>query len=212
VATKSLTVDSGLSLGDMRKLASRFSHLDPAHVTFLTAPIANANYRATSSVYGNQPQDNVELDPVGMAALFAGFETDTTGSTAASSQPASSQPASSQPASPLPSPTAVQVSVENGTSRTGLAHTAAAELQTLGFQVSAIGNVTADSSVTTITYSASDLASAESLQAHVPGATLVAATTPGIVLTLGANFTDIGPAPVSLPATPAPAPNLTCAP
>ena len=34
VATKSLTVDSGLSLGDMRKLASRFSHLDASHVTF----------------------------------------------------------------------------------------------------------------------------------------------------------------------------------
>ena len=73
VATKSLTVDSGLSLGDMRKLASRFSHLDPTHVNFLTAPIANANYRATSSVYGNQPQDNVELDPAGMATLFAGL-------------------------------------------------------------------------------------------------------------------------------------------
>jgi LCP family protein required for cell wall assembly len=202
VATKSLTVDSGLSLGDMRKLASRFSHLDPTHVTFLTVPIANANYRATSSVYGNQPQDNVELDPAGMAALFASLESDT-GAGAATS---------SSPTSPLASPTDVQVSVENGTSRNGLARTTAAELQALGFHVNAVGDVPSDSSVTTISYSAADLAAAESLQSHVPGATLLPVTTPGLVLTLGANFTDITPAPATLPVASAAAPNLTCAP
>jgi LCP family protein required for cell wall assembly len=201
VATKSLTVDSGLSLGDMRKLASRFSHLDPTHVTFLTAPIANANYRATSSVYGNQPQDNVELDPAAMAALFASFESDSNAGVATSSAPVL----------PLPSPTAVQVSVENGTNRGGLAHTAAAQLQTLGFRVGAVGDV-ASSSVTTISYGASDLAAAEALQSHVPEATLLPTTTQGIVLTLGTNFTDISTAPVSLSATPAAASNLTCAP
>jgi len=88
VATKSLTVDSGLSLGDMRTLASHFRHLDPTHVTFLTAPIENANFHATSSVYGGQLQDNVELDPAGMAALFGSFATDST--PAAPSAPAAS--------------------------------------------------------------------------------------------------------------------------
>ena len=77
-ATKSLTVDSGLSVGDMRKLASRFSHLDPSSVSFITVPISNANYRATSSVYGNQPQDNVEIDPVASSALFGALATDST--------------------------------------------------------------------------------------------------------------------------------------
>jgi LCP family protein required for cell wall assembly len=71
VATKSLTVDSGLSIGDMRSLAGRFAHLNTANVTFETVPVANANYRVTSSVYGPQLQSAVELDAAGSAALFA---------------------------------------------------------------------------------------------------------------------------------------------
>jgi LCP family protein required for cell wall assembly len=196
-ATDSLTVDSGLSLGDMRNLASRFSHLDPTHVTFLTAPIANANYKATSSVYGDQPQDNVELDAVGMATLFASLARDSTASTVASSPP--------------PIPTNVHVSVENGTSRSELAHTVATQLQALGFQVDVVGNA-ATTPATTISYGASDLTAAGSLQAHVPGATLLPATTAGVVLTLGTNFTQISAAPVSITATPAAAPVLSCAP
>jgi LytR_cpsA_psr family/LytR cell envelope-related transcriptional attenuator len=197
VATKSLTVDSGLSLGDMRKLASRFSHLDPAHVTFLTAPIANANYKATSSVYGYQPQDNVELDPAAMAALFTSLATDAT----------SSAPAPSPP----PSPTNVHVRVENGTSRPELAHTVATQLQTLGFQIDTVGNA-ATTPGTTISYGASDLAAAESLQAYVHAATLLPSATAGIVLTLGTNFTQISAATAPITTTPAAAPALACAP
>jgi LCP family protein required for cell wall assembly len=197
VATKSLTVDSGLSLGDMRKLASRFSHLDPTHVNFLTAPIADPNYRATSSVYGNQPQDNVELDPVGMATLFASLAND-----------------NASPTAPTPpaSPSNVQVSVENGTGRTDLAHTTATQLQSVGFQIGVVGDAAA-SAVTTISYGPTEVAAAEALQAHVPNATLLPTTSAGIVLTLGANFTRI-----SVTSTPAAAaasgaaPNLSCAP
>jgi LCP family protein required for cell wall assembly len=200
VATKSLTVDTGLSLGDMRKLASRFSHLDPAHVTFLTAPIANANYQATSSVYGNQPQDNVELDPARLAALFASVAADTTALPPATSPP--------------PPPTDIQVRIENGTSRSGLAHATATQLQTLGFQITAVTDASTTSLMTTISYGAADLPAAESLQSHVPGATLQSATTAGIVLTLGANFTDINPTAALLTASPASpsTPNLSCAP
>jgi len=197
VATKSLTVDSGLSLGDMRKLASRFSHLDPTHVNFLTAPIANANYRATSSVYGNQPQDNVELDAAGMAALFASLVNDTA-SPAASTLSAS--------------PSDVQVSVENGTGRTNLAHTAATQLQGIGFQVGTVGDAAA-TAVTTISYGPSELAAAEAVQIHVPNATLLPTTSAGIVLTLGANFTSISAvSTAAVVVSPAVAPNLSCAP
>ena len=196
-ATKSLTVDSGLSLGDMRKLASRFDHLDPSHVTFLTAPIANANYRATSSVYGNQPQDNVELDPTAMAALFASFATDASQSASASAPPAS--------------PPDVLVQVDNGTGRAGLARTTATQLQALGFHVSTVGDAPS-TALTTISYDPADLAAAQLLQTHVPQATLAPATSAGIVLTLGTNFTAIGNA--GAPATPpaVPATTLSCAP
>ena len=197
-ATKSLTVDSGLSLGDMRKLASRFSHLDPSHVSFLTAPILNSNYSATSSVYGNQPQDNVELDPAAMAALFATFQNDSTTS------------ASASPSAPPASPPDVLINVDNGTGRSGLARTTATALQTLGFHIGTVGDATS-TPTTTITYDAADLAAAQILQTHVPEATLVPSTTVGVKLTLGANFTDIGaPAPPVASATPAT--NLSCAP
>ena len=197
VATKSLTVDSGLSLGDMRKLAYRFSHLDPTHVNFLTAPIANANYRATSSVYGNQPQDNVELDPAGLAALFASFAN-------AAASPTASTPAAS--------PSDVQVSVENGTGRTGLARTTATQLQGIGFQIGVVGDATATAS-TTISYGPTELAAAEALQAHVPNAALNPTTTAGIVLTLGSDFTSVSSTPTTAIAVPsAVAPNLSCAP
>ena len=194
-ATKSLTVDSGLSLGDMRKLASRFSHLDPSRVAFLTAPIANANYQATSSVYGYQPQDNVELDPVAMAALFASFDTDAT--TSASAPPAS--------------PSNVLVEVDNGTGRAGLARTTATSLQALGFHVGRVGDA-ASTTVTTISYDQADLAAARLLQTHVPQAALVPSTTAGIVLTLGTNFTAISNAASLAPTAATATPNLTCAP
>ena len=196
-ATKSLTVDSGLSLGDMRKLASRFSHLDPTHVSFLTAPVLNANYHATSSVYGNQEQDNVELDPTAMAALFASFETDASSSASASGPPAS--------------PPDVLVQVDNGTGRAGLARTTATQLQALGFHVGTVGDAPS-TALTTISYDQADLAAAQLLQTHVPQATLAPSTTAGIVLTLGTNFTAIGNA--AAPATPSsiPATTLSCAP
>lgn len=197
-ATKSLTVDSGLSLGDMRKLASRFSHLDPSHVSFLTAPILKSNYSATSSVYGNQPQDNVELNPAAMAALFATFENDSTTSPSAS--------ASAPPASPPD----VLINVDNGTGRSGLARTTAAALQALGFHVGTVGDA-ASTPTTTITYDAADFAAARILQTHVPEATLVPSTTVGVKLTLGANFTDVG-ALVQPTASATPATNLSCAP
>jgi hypothetical protein len=179
----------------MHKLASRFSHLDPTHVTFVTAPIANANYRATSSVYGYQPQDNVELDPVAMAALFASFETDATASASAA---------------PTPPPN-VLVQVDNGTGRSGLARTTATQLQALGFHIGTVGDA-ASTPVTTISYDQGDLAAAQLLQSHVPQAALVPSTTVGIVLTLGTNFTTISAAPAVVSAPPVSAPVLTCAP
>jgi LCP family protein required for cell wall assembly len=200
-ATQSLTVDSGLSLGDMRKLASRFSNLDPSNVSFLTVPIASSNYQATSSVYGYQPQDNVEIDPVGLATLVDSFEAQNTPDSASTSAP---------PASPPDVP----VGVDNGTGRAGLARTTATALQALGFHVGAVGDAAA-AAVTTISYDAADVAAAQLLQTHVPEAKLVPSTTAGVTLTLGSNFTDI----TDVGATPSPsaiasvaAPALTCAP
>jgi LCP family protein required for cell wall assembly len=210
VATKSLTVDSGLSINDMRKLASRFSRLDPAHVSFQTVPIANANYRATSSVYGNQPQSNVEIDPAGGAQLFAALA----GNSNAAAPPAVSSSLAA---------TSVSVRVENATSTSGLAQATANQLRALGFRVVSTGNAPGGASPATfIAYGAGDLAAAQTLQAHVPGATLQPATSASeVVLTLGADFTAVSPTPATPRAppeaaptalTPVAAPDLSCAP
>jgi LCP family protein required for cell wall assembly len=91
-ATKSLTVDTGLSLSDMRKLASQFGHLGSADIAFETVPIVSDNYQVTSSVYGNLKQSAVELDPAGSAQLFASLS---------SGAPTTSTP-SPTPGSPTP--------------------------------------------------------------------------------------------------------------
>jgi LCP family protein required for cell wall assembly len=43
-ATKAITVDKGTTFGDLRALATSMQGLDPRHVTFYTAPIADQNY------------------------------------------------------------------------------------------------------------------------------------------------------------------------
>ncbi len=43
-ATKSVTLDRSTHITDLYSLAGRLRHLDPAHATFLTAPIANRDY------------------------------------------------------------------------------------------------------------------------------------------------------------------------
>ena len=96
-ATKSLTVDTGLSLSDMRKLASQFGHLSSADIAFETVPIVSDNYQVTSSVYGNLKQSAVELDAAGSAQLFASLSSATpTPSTpsAAANSPTPTAPAS----------------------------------------------------------------------------------------------------------------------
>ena len=109
-------------------------------------------------------------------------------------------------------PSDVHVSVENGTGRTNLAHTAATQLQGLGFQIGIVADATA-TAVTTISYGPSELAAAEAVQTHVPEATLLPTTSAGIVLILGANFNSISPTPTAPVAiASAVPPTLSCAP
>jgi hypothetical protein len=148
-------------------------------------------------VYGDQPQDNVLLDATAMAALFTNLASDATPSAAG--------------ASPPTSPPDVPIQVDNGTGRSELAHTTATRLQALGFHIGAVGDART-AATTTISYGPSDLAAAQLLQAQVPGATLLPSTTVGIVLTLGANFTDLNAAATPSTASAVAAPKLTCAP
>jgi LCP family protein required for cell wall assembly len=216
-ATKSLTVDTGLSLSDMRKLAGRFAHLSTADLQFATAPVRSANYAVTSSVYGGQIQSAVELDPTQSAALY--------GSLASSAAPAASATAST--ASSAASDVAldsITVDIENATTIPGLAHKAAADLTTLGVHVANVGNAPPGApATTTIRYPAGQQAAADTLQQHIPGSqTASDDTLTTMIVTLGTNYTGVTGAGVN-PRTPPPtttatspaltsANNMSCAP
>jgi hypothetical protein len=62
-----VTVDEGLSVGDLKTLALRLRHIDPAHVTFVTVPVANP------SVIEPDGEDAVALDFPALHRMFAGL-------------------------------------------------------------------------------------------------------------------------------------------
>lgn len=98
-ATQSLTVDKGLSLTQMRRLALRMRHLDPAHVTFTTVPLVNGSVRRNG-------QSVVLIDDVRAAALFAGLRADLAGARVSTPATARPTPARSTPSKASPSPSA----------------------------------------------------------------------------------------------------------
>jgi LCP family protein required for cell wall assembly len=65
-ATRSITLDTGTSLADLRKLASSLGGLNPKKVDFYTAPIANRDY----SPPGTGLTGKVLLDPVAGRVLY----------------------------------------------------------------------------------------------------------------------------------------------
>ncbi|MDQ2796510.1 MAG: LCP family protein, partial [Actinomycetota bacterium] len=88
-ATKAITVDSGTSFGDLRQLASAMHGLNPKHVTFYTAPIANRDY----SPPGSGLSGKVLLDDHAGKVLYEQIIHDGTSATTAAAKP--SRPASS---------------------------------------------------------------------------------------------------------------------
>ena len=86
-------------------------------------------------------------------------------------------------------PGQVAVAVLNTTDRVGLAHTVARELHLRGFRVGHVGNTTPRQSGTaSVTYGPGTQAAALAVAEQVPGATVVAAGSPGLTLQLGAGF------------------------
>jgi LCP family protein required for cell wall assembly len=176
--TGNVTVDNALSLADLRSLATRLRHLDPAHVTFATILITNDS--ATRTIHG-VGQSVVLIDTPKAAALFGQLRGDAT----------SAAPA--PPPAILP-PAQVPVSVRNASGRPGLAAAAAAGLRAAGFPVASMGN-TGASGRTVVRYGPGREAAARTVAAAVPAAELVpdSALTGTVVLVLGPDFTAVGP-------------------
>lgn len=177
--TRSVTVDSGLSITEMKNFADRMRHLDPAHVTFVTLPYANPN------VYVPNVGDVVQLDAAADAALFKLLR-----SNAQTVSPART----SRPAGPVLAPGKVTVSVLNATTVNGLAHRTAAALAARGFHIATVGNAPAMSGTASIVaYSSGAAAAARTVAGVVPGAILRRSAGLGstVQLVLGSGFTGL---------------------
>jgi LCP family protein required for cell wall assembly len=106
--TKAITLDTGTTLGDLRKLASSLSGLNPKKVDFYTAPIANRDY----SPPGTGLTGKVLLDPVQGRVLYDSVIQDTgapvkhapASKPSASHAPRSSHPTGSASTSAVPAP------------------------------------------------------------------------------------------------------------
>jgi LCP family protein required for cell wall assembly len=185
-AARSMTTDTGFGVKSMETLATRMRQLDPAHVTFLQVPVANASYRdgGLGSV--------VLLDKTQLPAVFQAMK-DNTGQPAASttSAAATTSAAPTTPAKPLiVKPANIRVDVSNGSGRSRLASQTAVALKNLGFVALTSGNASR-TATTTVLYGPSKADSARTLAAAVPGAVtkLDASLGATLHLVLGTDFT-----------------------
>ena len=194
---KTLTTDSGLSVDDMRNIATSMKGLSTKGVQFTQVPVVQDPTDA-NRVLWEQPQ---------ASQLFGEIAHD---QTVPSKAKATATPtASASPSAPAVSPASVQVNVLNATSTGGLAAKAASSLTQSHFTVVGTGNAVAPSSTTIIQYSsATEAAAAKALAAVVPNAQVqpVSATSgvasDAVDLILGSDYTGLKGATAS--ASPSP--------
>jgi len=157
-AVKSVKVDNDFTPHDMFTLAGTLQHLGPKHVTFLTVPIANSNYRTADG------QSAVLWDETAAKRLFHRIKADTPINGKKRGHGNLTVP-----------PSAIYPQVQNGTTTNGLAHKAADDLVAAGFHVSGTPGDAAHKGLqaTEIHYGSDRADSARTLAAAIPGSRLV---------------------------------------
>jgi LCP family protein required for cell wall assembly len=154
---RTLTTDSGLSVGDMRDIATSMKGLSTKGVQFTQVPVVQDPTDA-NRVLWQQPQ---------ASQLFSEIAHDQT--VPPKARATATPTASASPSAPAVSPASVQVNVLNATSTAGLAARAASSLAQSHFDVVGTGDAVAPSSTTIIQYSsATEAAAAKALAAVVP--------------------------------------------
>ena len=198
---KTLTTDSGLSVDDMRNIATSMQGLNTKGVQFTQVPVVQDPTDA-NRVLWEQPQSS---------QLFGEIAHDQTVPAKAKGKATATPtaPASPSASAPAVSPASVQVNVLNATGTGGLAAKAASSLTQSHFTVVGTGNAVAPSSTTIIQYSsATEAAAAKALAAVVPNAQVqpVSASSgvasDAVDLILGSDYTGLKGATAS--ASPSP--------
>ena len=168
--TSATTVDRDLSINDMRKLALRMRHLDPAHVALVTVPVQGDERIAGQSV--------LVLDRAKMTALFADLKDNTSsGGSSAVTVPVA--------------PSAISVDVLNSSGRAGLGARATADLSNEGFRARLGGNAGSGATSTVVRYGAGAGDQARSVAAALPGSTVTqaaSASAGSVMVVLGSSY------------------------
>jgi LCP family protein required for cell wall assembly len=159
-ATRSLQVDEGLDLGELRELANRMRTVGPDGVLFTTVPIETPAGR-------RQGQSVVLLDGPALEQLFT--------QVAADVAPGSEPPpgAAEEPAEPLVvAPERIRVAVFNGSGVQGLGLRAADDHPEVGFLVRTPETRGAGAAGTVVRHGPERADSARTVAAALPGATI----------------------------------------
>jgi LCP family protein required for cell wall assembly len=193
VATKSVSTDQNLSINDLRNLALRLRHLDPAHVQFATLPLTDINGTRDG-------QSVVLLDQQALPGFFHSLDA------------AAPKPAEGQSATLTVPPGDIQVVVLNGNGTSGLASSTAQKMADQGFGIAGTGNATHVDRTTVFYGKDADRAAAQTVAAAT-GARVVqdSSVTGSLRLVLGSDFSKVTTVHVGGPAagssTPGPSPS-----
>ncbi|MCU1677820.1 MAG: LytR family transcriptional regulator, partial [Frankiales bacterium] len=180
--SEAVTMDSQMSGSDLVTIAQQLQNLDPKHVTFVTVPSANDDYRVPGV------GSTVLADEAGAQALYTSLRDDKSiVATDFASRPKTLDPKT------------VSVQVLNGGAPAGSGLKTANELAAMGFQSGGKpANAPTPADKTTIRYAGSQVAEARTVQRAVPTATLVQDDTATVVqLILAKDFTGTTPIPTS---------------
>ncbi|HEX4257073.1 MAG TPA: LCP family protein [Streptosporangiaceae bacterium] len=204
---KTLTTDSGLSIDDMKNIATGMKGLSTKGVQFTQVPVVQDPTDANRVIW-QQSQ---------ATALFGEIEHDQAvkPKAAASAKPTAS---ASAPA-PAVSPASIRVNVLNAAGTAGLAAQASNSLTQGGYQVADTGNAAAPSSTTIIQYSsAAEASAAKALAAAVPNAQVqpvsAASGVPSdaVDLILGSDYSGLKPVSASASASATPSAGASAGP
>jgi LCP family protein required for cell wall assembly len=183
-ATSALTVDDGLSFGELRNLALRLREFSSGGVLFTTIPVSDINGR-------REGQSVVLIDEVGAEQLFAAIRRD--------EAPGSQPPPDGPPQEPLiVAPDRIELAVVNGSSTSGLGARAADDLAALGFLVGTPDSREGAATGTVVRHGPDRADSARTVAAAVPGATTVLVPDlDGVELVVGSSYDGAQPVTVT---------------
>lgn len=181
--TKSLTVDTQLSVSNMVQIAQSMRSTKAESVRFISVP----------TVPDPNNPDRVDFDPTAATQLFNAIKFDQT----VSRTPAKKTAKKGKASVPALKPSQVKVQVLNGSTVAGLAAQTGSQLSQQGFNVTGTGNAGFSAPTTVIQYaSPHDLPAARALLGALSGAQLqqVSTAQPGTVnLVLGPGFQGLKP-------------------